>query len=331
MPNRHELHPSRSKRKSPDFDPTRRELLKALGLGALGLIASGIANRPEIKLLINLPEFSGEADETRSYLLKWDNEIQKDSNKLKEHLPQIASLAISYFSRQMIEMFPQRQADYDKKRFENAFIFLNTEDFLNKQKISRCNEPPDMRILGFADVADDKVVYVNRNLIFDSNPVSQYFLTMLHELQHLAPPKKSYSPEINFAGIPEPISYERGLIAFARDNSLSIINGRECVVRYRHQIEEAVAEHSALELLSRVGFNIRWSSAYDQFVKDYEQKVIIPLYGGDHKELLDYQQQTKPNDFFRSIGRKVMGGPAEEIVEIAKGDSFIRGVLLGSN
>jgi len=89
-------------------------------------------------------------------------------------------------------------------------------------------------------------------------------------------------------------------VALVRDNNLSAVNNRECVIRYRSQIEEAVVEHAALKLLGRLNFSFQKISDYEQFVKDYDQKVLVALYGGDYRELLDYQQQTRQHASFTS-------------------------------
>lgn len=62
MSNRRETIRSGRKEEIPVFDPTRRQILKDLGLGALGLVASGITNSPGIRFFLNKQgELNGEA------------------------------------------------------------------------------------------------------------------------------------------------------------------------------------------------------------------------------------------------------------------------------
>lgn len=312
-------------------DPSRRKFLIAAGLGVAGLALSAYGVPKIIDLLSpdKPEEFSGDIDEVRFYLGQWENEVGTDRGKLEKKLPQIVQLSTAYFSAQMTEMFPERKADYDKKIFKDKVVIMDKNSFVEKHKSSACGatDPSDGDIWGFVDTAENnEKIYINKDFNFGTRPVPGYFKVMLHELTHIASRKKVYSQPISSYNVPVKVSYEQGLAAFAREERLDTPSSK-CFTRYRYQADEAVVDHNARELFSSLGLTFQ-GSPYDNLVKNYKEQVIDKLYEGNYKELLGYQQLTQPTEFFRSIGRKLIGGPLDAKVEEEIGSNYMISLLL---
>lgn len=306
-------------------NPARRKFL--IGLGAIGVLVLLRYGAPKIIDFIspdNSEEPSGEINEVKYYLRQWEDEVGSDKSKLEKKLPQIARLAAAYFSVQMMEMFPERKADYDKENFKDKVIFMDKNSFEEKKRTGSCGveDPSDTDIWAFVDTAEDnQKIYFNKDFNFGLRPVPKCFEVILHELTHLSAHKRVYVQPIVSTRVPASISYEQGLTAYVKKDELSTPT-EKCFTLYRSQAEETVVDHNARKLFSLLGLTFH-GGKYEDWVNNYNEQVINRLYGGNYKELLGYQQLTQPTEFFRSIGRKLIGGTLNAKVEEEVGSDYM--------
>lgn len=307
---------------SKDPRMTRRDLLRFFCLGASFLVLSACApkeqkdqSQPTEKPLV----FSGERRETKELLMQWAREANNKPDKIEKYLPKIANLAIAYFSHEMSDMFPDRKSQYEPSRYKDKIEFLSRESFF--KEVSECGRTIDPNELGAINIEKDDKIYINKEPPLNNKRVEVYFFTILHELGHFSPPRKEYPQGKQIKVIPEPIHYEKGLLAYAAKE----IKG--CGTNYRHQIEETVVHHLTTKLAVGLGLYVT-GVAYDKWVKIYEEKVITQLFSGDFKKLLSYHQETKPEEFFQSIGRRAFSESIPPQAQQDFGDVYIHKLLL---
>lgn len=289
------------------FGLTRRKFIIFGGISAvtIGLpLAVDYANREA------LLGFSGEVEQTKTYLAKLRKEVKGAFGILpKEYFPQIADLAIAFFSRQM---------GYDRRRFEGKITLLDSGSYFEKIKeFMECGNEATViddpkNIPMFTEFSGDKI-YVNAQFK-NYNQVHETFGTFLHELHHAAPPPRWDE---------EKKAYTKGLIVLKKGSSLAT-SGKECLLGYEGgEEEEMVVQDSTKRLLALVAFSSY--QAPSVYMEAYRRNVLDSLYGGDHRELLAYQQQSRPADFHRSIGAKL--GEIDNKKQVERGVVFMRSLL----
>lgn len=295
----------------------RRTFLAVLGLGAVALACQSRSQETQPKPTSTKQKegFSGERNETRRLLDQWAFEANNSPDKVIEYLPKIANLAIAYFSQEMSRMFPDRKEQYDPLAYKGKVNFLDKDSFF--KAAGECN----IQIyLGFVNFEGDTLININKERPGVNTRVEVFFPEILHGLFRFAPPRKEYPQGKQIIGIPEPIHYEKGIVAYAKRPV------KNCGALYRREVDEAVARHATIELMSRLGYAAVGSS-YDTSVI-YQDNILTPLYGGDFRELLGYHQQTQPDKFFQSVGGRRFGESLPPEVKEQFGDQYLHDLFV---
>lgn len=306
---------------------SRREFnqvaLATLGLALLNA-CGGIETPAKVKKVPTKESlvFSGNRDETKMLLNQWARETSNRPDKVGEYLPNTAKLAIAYFSSEMSSILPNRKQQYDEFKNRAKVELLDEESFFSK--LSQCNASVDRTGLTAVDIHDEKTIILNREPPLQARRIDSYFIVILYSSFLLSPPRKEYPNGKHIKDIPEPVRYERGLVAFSEQPKSN------CGNLYRLQIEGAVAIHSTRELLRRIGLNLIPGSIYNEIAEKYQNQIIIPLYGGNFAELLEYQQETNSDEFFRSIGKKLNGNSLSSQEQLDLGDKAVRDIFLNT-
>lgn len=240
---------------------------------------------------------TGEIDQTKRLLFKWDEELDRNSQLREKYLNQTKDLAIIYFSRQM---------GYDPQGFKDRVDLVSRGDFVNKFAAAQCEEP-EKNVAGFFNPLEDKT-YVNKNdpgFMQSSHNLKRLFIVITHELFHLAPPKKQYSEPIQALKVPKPVVSQKGLASY----SLSERNP-QCLATFGTFLEEAVVQDATSRLTFLLGFEIP-GAEHRRLTRAYRERVLV-LYGGNHRELLAYQQKSDSEGFFRSVGERIESVPGKD-------------------
>lgn len=303
---------------------TRRKFLySAAVLGGAGALAAlGCSPKSQETQPSSLKEplvFNGERIETRRLLDQWRSEVNNRPDKMDEYLPNIANLAIAYFSKEMSDIFPDQKQKYEALKNRVQVEFLSNEAFCNRwreENLVACNA------IGIVHIKDDTTITINKDLSMRNKRVEVFFLDLLHEQFHLAATRREYPEGKQTFAIPEPVRYERGLIAASETNGN--------LVRYGVALEEAIVNHASFKLMERIGINIVGSGSadVDNWVKKYKDE-ILSLYNDNFVELLGYHQQTQQEEFFRSIARHKFGSGLSKEQEVEEGNRFVINVFLG--
>lgn len=241
-----------------------------------------------LETLLGKEELSGEMNQTRELLNKWTQEFKRTPQDKEKYLAKIRDLAIAYFSKQM---------GYQRERFQNRVEFLNQKQFVEKMtEQGRCGGKEDNP--AFTWVLDDKA-YVNKEdkrIVQEREPLKYAFVAIVHELIHLSPPRKDHGETIRIKKIDVPVRYEKGLAAFG------LPAGSQCSTIFREVLEEAITQDATSRMVLPLG--ITMSGGHEPVAQIYRREVL-KFYGGDHRELLGYHQNSDSEGFFNSIGRKL--------------------------
>lgn len=251
--------------------------------------------------------FSGEVEETRQYLAKWEAEVARNPNAVETYFPKIRDLAIAYFTNRM-NSYIERDMNPRMRDIKNKILFLPEGEYV--KKIDRfCVERefvPGANTPAFHSVAES-TIFLNKDYYLKNKSVTLVFVDMTHELHHAAPLRKTYTPPIRVLGMPEEVIAEEGLTAIVtyEKGDCSTVAGR------RIEIEEIVVHDSTMRMVGELGLQIP-AGPYDRNVSRYRTMVLAPLFGGDFRELLGYHQATEPDKFFQSIGQRIQPGTSLE-------------------
>ncbi len=298
---------------------TRRRLfgLSLVAVIGLPLAAAIYANRAAFLGQRKEEEFTGEADQTKAYLKKWEDEVKGLPELPEEYFPKIADLATAFFSRQM---------GYDKERFKNNIVFQNEDEFSTIAYDKSCNDIPSPAVGASTPIDKEKIAYIRKKRINKANsPLLTAFSYVLHELHHVSAPLEKYDPPIQIIGLDKPVSYKRGLLAAVLRDGEKNTPEKECIdlYTYRINLEEAVVQDSTDRLLLLL--EIAMSHDYKEWVSLYRDSVLNRFYNGDNKELLSYQQKTQSSSFFQSVGEKL--GIKEPHEQIDAGDNYLKSLF----
>lgn len=331
---RTQARPQRQFRKEPDKQTgfttglTRRQLLAggAAFVGLSALVTLGLVNYQSyfgIRKEKKEEEFSGEIEQTRAYLKKWEEETRLAAERAKgfnefpeEYFPKIADLATAFFSRQM---------GYDRKRFEDSIFFLNENEFSTIAYDKSCDDIPSPAVGASTPINEEKIYIRKKRISEAKSPLLTTFSYILHELHHVSAPLEKYNPPIQVTGLDKPVSYKRGLLAAILRDDEKNTSEKECLdlYTYRINLDEAVVQDSTDRLLLLLG--IAMSHDYKEWVSLYRDNVLNRFYNGDNKELLSYQQKTQSSFFFQSVGEKL--GVKEPHEQIDAGDNFLKNLF----
>lgn len=202
--------------------------------------------------------------------------------------------------------------------FTGNFSLEEESLFLKRMaEINGCVQPSDAsEIHGYLDALDntahlnlDFILYKDRvRKIRRSNPTAFALAEAIHELHHLRPPlKKLATPEQFISPHSKtliPATLQKGVVSFAESPKDSL-PGKTCLIRYRYQVEEAVAQDSTDRMLAKIGIRMVELGNYDTYVQIYRRMILDPLFAGDHRPLLSLQQSTEKARFFASIGSRL--------------------------
>lgn len=253
-------------------------------------------------------EFDGSVEQTQRYLQEWNARVGRDFNKLKEHLPQMINLSTAYFSKQMSEMFPDRARDYEKSKFASKINIVDEQTLEKEDSIGACapSTPNNPNFVAFGDAFRDLIFFSPQRLEkisqaskTEGDLIKNTFVVLIHELAHFSAKKIEHNPAIRVFGIPEPVSYQKGLSAFSRRNN----QGKECYVARWNELEETVVEDAITRLAEKVGVQNK-ISVYGRWVNSYRTRTL-PLVEGDFRLLFGYQQTSDRDSLLRTIGKKM--------------------------
>ncbi len=278
-------------------------------------------------------EYSGEIEETKGLLSKWNTEIGQDGKKLEKQAPHIVKLATKYFGKQMSSMFPEKASDYSYDRLKNRVSLVSGQELDNKLVDISCGMatkvPPDAEAVTDPSNAQ---INISPSKIARLNPkyrVTQYasgiFLTTLHELMHSSVTRTRHTPPVLLFGHNMPVDIEVGLDGFAINRGLSARYKKECLMSSQSlpPIEELVVEDAAMELASLVGAENQNSRLIYENSK-YREK-IRSLFGGDYKELLRYQQFSNIEGYLVAVGSKLGGVNRQD--QMARAGQHIKNIF----
>lgn len=294
----------------------RRTLLK-IGIPTVVLVAGGGAvaatgvGRNILQLLGSSEpereqEFSGEAEDTRKKIQALQQEVSEGKKTFKEQIPHITDLSVAYFVSEMQKMFPERKDQYNRVTIKNKIRFFDNKGYIDDKK--GCGQN-NSGVDPMSSPPHKEYMRVNQDYYLERKGLEIVQIMVhdfLHEFHHLVSPLKERAIGTRVLGVSEPITHEKGLTAFV------LKPGDQCGGTFsRGSIEEPVVEDSALRLSEKIGFiPIRIEDkAYADSVAIYRARFINPSsdqggFGGDHRELLGYQQSTDPDLFFSAIGRR---------------------------
>lgn len=254
-------------------------------------------------------EFTGEVGETSALIKQWTSEIGTDQQKFEQHIPRIAKLATTYFSKQMTEMFPEKSAQYDIRKLSEVLVVADQATFT--RKALECNgQPLPAATMGFE--GHDGKVYLNLQGLWKVLRDKQMTVeiataTTIHELTHFTAQKIKHTPPRTIEGASKPVTSQKGLHLFAGEKE----GGDFCsaTATYFPQLEEIVVEDSVTDLMQRVGV-VNNASQYDQWVENYRKRVLT-LPGLSRQQLLERHQSSDVIGFLKIIGKAVAGNRSE--------------------
>lgn len=303
------------------FKKDRRKVLIGLGAGiSSAIFAAEAPNIVNSLFFSSSPmdkeqNFTGEIEQTKDLIHKWNNEIGLNPDKYFRYAPQISNLAAVYYSRQMTRMFPDLAERYNTDLLKNRFRFYSTNMY---EKGSKCPEDNDFVSPASTD-ADTKIISISPEKLINSarfkNEITlTHFLVSIHELIHSTTKRRSPTGSII---VKDTELLRRIQIAFI--GGLKLFEGDpnkpddKCGASWWWEVEETVDEHATTDLVSKVGIKNK-ESRYMPWVNAYQSQVINPLFSGRYQELFKYQQESDIDNFMSTIGGRIIGenAPIEE-------------------
>ncbi len=280
--------------------------LAAAGAAAGAGVGLGLFHGAENGIPQEIEPYSGEIEETKAFLDKWNQEVGADANKLEIFTPAIAHLATAYFSKQMSEMFPERAEQYKKENFASTFRFYS-----NSAKFDRENSCVAEENLAFPAIADPITGVIHfapkkfAAVVSDKkNYVKTMFYVMIHELLHASAPFVRDESMLSIGDKLEQAQFKRGMKAYTHVET-ETPSGHDCYRSIWGIVEETVVEHAALELARKVGADSANHSVYAPKVTAY-RKWLHESFDDDFVSLLNFQQQTNIDGFFAFVGEKLV-------------------------
>lgn len=290
------------RRKPSSFEPERRLLL--LGGGAAVVVASGA-------LLYGFYSQRSETEDKPLYqqLQDLDRRARENPRSFEEVAKRTVTLAINAFSGEY---------GYNAQEFKDRFSLEPMRDFNRVLESRRSCQDEYRPAEGSAytetrtnqiHVALDMYQYLNpANRSLRLQPAALLFQGAVHELHHSQAPLLKLEPQrrlpISEKGDFAVVTAVKGVNAFSPVPE-SNYGGRECFRRLGMFMEEAVVEDATLRIMGKYHIQSSDPSVYRVFVDKYRSAVIDRLFLGDHLPLLRLQQQSRRNDFFSEIGRRI--------------------------
>jgi hypothetical protein len=311
-------------------DESKRSLLKLLGIGGAAVAIGGTAavikgissipGNPDKKMPNQVEEpLSPENKRMSDRLVTFNKEIYKNPTKMAELAPIIGGLAVEYFCQEM---------GYDPGRYRGRISYLSGHEYVkavNEQSGCVVTQTTDDEA-GTIKIDEKDLMLVNRDVLLYSDAQQHHispsaafnvFGVVIHELHHASSPIVD-NPENGVIKF-------RGLGMLMPGPSTESKQGMICYGADRQQLEESVVQDSTDRMTEKLGFKIRASDEYANWVRAYRSGVIDRLFNGDHRALLSLQQQSKAEEFFALVGQKL---DASKAGAADRGNNYLKDVIL---
>lgn len=295
-------HERNRRRKSNSFEPERRRLI-LLGGGAI-VAASGT-------ILYGLYLQRSETGDKplNEQLQDLDSKARENPGSFEEIAKKTVTLAINAFSGEY---------GYNAQEFKDRFSLERIRDFNSvfERERSCLDEYRPAQGSAYNNASTNDIhISLDAYQYWDLGtrtlrlqPATLLFQGAVHELHHLKAPLLKLEPPRRL-----PVS-DKGdfvIVAFVKGvNALSPVpelnySGRKCFRKLGMFMEEAVVEDATLRIMGKYRIQSSDPSIYGVFVEKYRSAVIDRLFAGDHLPLLKLQQESRRNDFFAEIGRRI--------------------------
>lgn len=244
-------------------------------------------------------EFTGEVEQTRQLLDRWNRNVGSDGRKLEEHMPRIVELAETYFTSQMTQLFPEKAEKYKRENYKPIRI-LSESEFI-KDNLA-CGGVGPIAPASTDPLSNDVTFTAGRivkNVNAKQDLVKSTFYGMLHELFHRASPRIEGSGGLYTSAFRERVVFRKGLKVY-----LENVQDPECEVTSWEELDETVIDHGTAHLAAKVGVSNR-ESGYRQGVALYQTQIIDQLFGGRFETLLGHHQDSDMDGFLAAVGAKV--------------------------
>lgn len=300
--------PQEIRREQQRFEIRRRIIIggaTALGLGMFGVTLRHVLTEPSLP---SDNEFDGSVEQTQQYLQEWNSLVGNNEASLEAYLPKMIDLSISYYSRQMKEIFPHRASQYDRIKFLGRINVVDEHTLEKEDAVGACvaSSPNNLNFISFEDPFRDLIFFSPKRVEKISQAsktpddlIKNTFVVLVHELAHFSAKNIAYNPGIHILGISKPVDYQKGLTAFTKDQ----VSGKECHNVYWLPLEETVVEDAITRLVERVGVQNK-ISVYGKNVRLYRGEML-PLIDGDFRPLFEYQQVSDRDGLLRKLGGKL--------------------------
>lgn len=231
-------------------------------------------------------------------LQQLDREILSNPQQFPELAPEIGQLALNYFNKEM---------GYGPEKYTGQIHYLWREDFEKKRREAEkgCIEV-DVRKEeeGFVVPDSQDIVLDLTSALKTRNPAIITFMSILHELHHAIPPiVYLYDDEGNYGII-------NGVLVLVPSTDKSK-PGLVCHEIMNGMLEEAIVQDSTNQMLKKMRLNLGSSPQYNLWEERYRKGIIDRLFKGDHKPLLELQQNSLLDEFTSLIGEKLGASPGQ--------------------
>lgn len=311
----------------------RRRAFKWIGgavLAAAGLAAA--SQTPQGRSVIEAitqssqpkGEFSGGVEETKQTIQQLQKEINEGKRTFEGELKRIVDLTASYYSSEMQQMFPARREQYNRQAIKGKVMLLTQDEYLKSAAECKEIKSDTAERNPLVTISLKGIIHVNKDYYARRKNVGLMVHDLIHEFHHLTAVLKEKPRGTRVLGIPEEITHEKGLGALSRVKP----DSDNCVNVNRASMEEPVVEDSTLRMSEKIDIKLAPDEmAYARSVSAYRSVLVNPPvaaggFGGDHRELLNYQQITEPDLFFGSIGKRRFPQVASRDEQIRLGTFF---------
>lgn len=294
---------------------TKRDFLK-LAAGAvadvivISTIGPKVAHSQGSISEVPNPQAPAQTIDKVSKILKLDEEIYQDPNKLDEAVGDLADFSCRTMAQELNVEF---------RWLRNNQVFLNDTEFnLKLEEENSCVIKPPPGVLGFVIFNSEKA-YINLDrarFSFSNRPLSHAATNIIHISMHEA----HHQANLTIAyEIPETIKTRTGTYdstitsggsSFIRYKEFDKV-GRECLGSVYPHIEEGIVEQSTsmkLLELQLLGYS-NLKSNYRSQVRAYQATVINKFMNGDYRELRDIKTKRGQREMFKRLGQVIKTHP----------------------
>lgn len=283
---------------------TRRRLI----IGGSATLATVVVVGSGAMALEKFAKHETEEQRIKRELDSLDLALKQNPDRFSELASKITSLAENFFLKEI------GAPNQDKTGLHSGIHFQDSDTFKqNSFEVTGCKRNIlDGNTVAYIHAGSDDIyfnkTYLKEHPHLKNTLASSLFITLIHELHHVRPKKRQSDFSANIVdemGVAHPATIIRGAGLHAV-NTFQSQENKDCYTSIT-AVEEAIVIDSTSRMILKLGINHLDDTSEDMRARaqNYQTRVLIPLFNGDHKQLLGLQQASRAKELFQVVGQKL--------------------------